>query len=66
MQWNRAWMASGATQPQATGGALVAAGGRIAFPRTSRQFHEQARRLRAEGVRVAEGRVDRRALTELT
>ena len=45
---------------------VVAAGGRIAFPRSSRQFHEQARRLRSEGVRVAEGRVDRRALTELS
>jgi len=44
---------------------VVAAGGRIAFARSSRQYHEQARRLRAEGVRVAEGRVERRALTEL-
>jgi len=44
---------------------VVAAGGRIAFPRASRAYHEQARRLRAEGVRVAEGRVERGALTEL-
>ena len=44
---------------------VVAAGGRIAFPRSSRQYHEQARRLRAEGVRVTEGRVERRSLTEL-
>ena len=45
---------------------VVAAGGRIAFPRSSREFHEQARLLRAEGVRVAEGRVERGALTDLT
>ena len=44
---------------------VVAAGGRIAFPRSSREYHEQARRLRAEGVDVAEGRVEPRALTEL-
>jgi methylated-DNA-protein-cysteine methyltransferase-like protein len=44
---------------------VVAAGGRIAFPRSSRSYHEQARRLRSEGVRVAEGRVERSALTEL-
>ena len=44
---------------------VVAAGGRIAFPRSSRAYHEQARRLRAEGVRVAEGRVERGVLTEL-
>ena len=44
---------------------VVAAGGRIAFPRSSRQYHEQARRLRAEGIVVAQGRVERAALTEL-
>jgi len=44
---------------------VVAAGGRIAFPPTSRQYHEQTRRLRAEGIRVAEGRVERGALTAL-
>jgi methylated-DNA-protein-cysteine methyltransferase-like protein len=44
---------------------VVAAGGRIAFARSSRQYHEQARRLRAEGVHVADGRVERRALTDL-
>jgi methylated-DNA-protein-cysteine methyltransferase-like protein len=44
---------------------VVAAGGRIAFPRASREYHEQARRLRAEGVRVVAGRVDHRALTAL-
>src|SRR6516162_7305815 len=41
---------------------VVAAGGRIAFPKYSRGYHEQARRLRAEGVRVSEGRVEPRAL----
>jgi methylated-DNA-protein-cysteine methyltransferase-like protein len=44
---------------------VVAAGGRIAFPRSSREYREQARRLRAEGVSVAEGRVERGALTNL-
>ena len=44
---------------------VVAAGGRIAFPPTSRQYPEQTRRLRAEGIRVAEGRVERGALTAL-
>jgi len=36
---------------------VVGAGGRIAFPRTSRQFAEQRKRLRAEGVELARGRV---------
>jgi methylated-DNA-protein-cysteine methyltransferase-like protein len=44
---------------------VVAAGGRIAFPKSSREYDEQARRLRAEGVQVAEGRVERRALIDL-
>src|SRR6516165_5415602 len=44
---------------------VVAAGGRIAFPSSPRAYHEQTRRLRSEGVRVAEGRVERGALTEL-
>jgi methylated-DNA-protein-cysteine methyltransferase-like protein len=43
---------------------VVAAGGRIAFPRSSRAYYEQARRLRAEGVGVAEGRVERGALID--
>jgi methylated-DNA-protein-cysteine methyltransferase-like protein len=41
---------------------VVGAGGRIVFPRTSPQHREQARRLRAEGVRVKQGRVDRGAV----
>jgi methylated-DNA-protein-cysteine methyltransferase-like protein len=44
---------------------VVAAGGRIAFPAASRQHREQARRLRAEGVPVRDGRVARVALTDL-
>ena len=36
---------------------VVAAGGRIAFPKGSRQYAEQGRRLRAEGVDVVRGRV---------
>jgi methylated-DNA-protein-cysteine methyltransferase related protein len=35
---------------------VVAAGGRIALPATSRACREQCRRLAAEGVRVAKGR----------
>lgn len=44
---------------------VVGAGGRIAFPKSSPQYQEQARRLRAEGVRVRQGRVEPRVLTEL-
>ncbi|HEV2230135.1 MAG TPA: MGMT family protein [Steroidobacteraceae bacterium] len=44
---------------------VVGAGGRIVFPRTSHAYREQTRRLRAEGVRVADGRVARSALIEL-
>jgi methylated-DNA-protein-cysteine methyltransferase-like protein len=44
---------------------VVSAGGRIAFPPTSRTYREQARRLRAEGVKVSDGRVARSALSEL-
>jgi methylated-DNA-protein-cysteine methyltransferase-like protein len=44
---------------------VVGAGGRIVFPPASRNFREQARRLRAEGVSVRDGRVARAALTEL-
>lgn len=44
---------------------VVAAGGRIAFPQSSREHKEQARRLRAEGVPVTNGRVAPVALTDL-
>jgi methylated-DNA-protein-cysteine methyltransferase-like protein len=36
---------------------VVGAGGRIVFPKTSPEHREQARRLRAEGVVVRNGRV---------
>jgi methylated-DNA-protein-cysteine methyltransferase related protein len=44
---------------------VVGAGGRIAFPKSSREHREQARRLRAEGVPVKDGRVARSALRDL-
>ena len=44
---------------------VVGAGGRIAFPPASKAAAEQARRLRAEGVAVRSGRVDKAALTDL-
>lgn len=42
---------------------VVRADGRIAFPVESPEWHEQVRRLRAEGVAVAGGRVARRPTT---
>jgi methylated-DNA-protein-cysteine methyltransferase-like protein len=44
---------------------VVGAGGRIAFPSSSRAYREQARRLRAEGVSVHDGRVAPSAMTDL-
>jgi len=44
---------------------VVGAGGRIAFPMATRAHKEQARRLRAEGVGVKDGRVAASALTDL-
>jgi methylated-DNA-protein-cysteine methyltransferase-like protein len=44
---------------------VMGAGGRIVFPKTSRHFKEQARRLRAEGVMVKDGRVAASAMAEL-
>lgn len=44
---------------------VVGAGGKIVFPPGSRHHKEQARRLRAEGVAVKAGRVDRAAMTDL-
>ena len=43
---------------------VVGAGGRIAFPPASSAFREQTRRLRAEGVSLANGRVARSALLD--
>jgi methylated-DNA-protein-cysteine methyltransferase-like protein len=44
---------------------VLGAGGRIVFPPSSRHYKEQARRLRAEGVPVKDGRVAASAMTEL-
>jgi len=44
---------------------VVAAGGRIAFPLASPQFAEQQRRLRAEGIKLAKGKVVREAALNL-
>lgn len=44
---------------------VVAAGERITFPKNSRQHAEQSRRLRAEGVKVTNGRVARRSAADL-
>jgi methylated-DNA-protein-cysteine methyltransferase-like protein len=45
---------------------VLGAGGRIVFPSTSADFREQARRLRAEGVSVKNGRVPATAIAALT
>ena len=44
---------------------VVGAGGRIVFPRSSPEHKEQARRLRAEGVLVQNGRVARFTATRV-
>jgi methylated-DNA-protein-cysteine methyltransferase related protein len=44
---------------------VVGAGGRIVFPASTRAHREQARRLRAEGIRVVKGRVIPSAMTDL-
>jgi methylated-DNA-protein-cysteine methyltransferase-like protein len=44
---------------------VVGAGGRIVFPKSSTHFREQARRLRAEGVLVKDGRIDRSFIANL-
>jgi methylated-DNA-protein-cysteine methyltransferase-like protein len=44
---------------------VLGAGGRIVFPRSSVQFREQSRRLRAEKVAVKNGRVERSCITDL-
>jgi methylated-DNA-protein-cysteine methyltransferase related protein len=44
---------------------VVGAGGRIVFPRSSPEHREQARRLRAEGILVQNGRVARFTMTRL-
>lgn len=44
---------------------VLGAGERISFPKGSRGFLEQSRRLRAEGIRVTNGRVARRSAADL-
>ena len=44
---------------------VVGAGGRIVFPKASRAYQEQARRLRAEGVSIKNGRVMLFAMTHI-
>jgi methylated-DNA-protein-cysteine methyltransferase related protein len=44
---------------------VMGVGGRIVFPAYSAPYKEQAQRLRAEGVRVRSGRVDRMFMLDL-
>ena len=44
---------------------VVGAGGRIVFPKSSVEHREQARRLRAEGVALKDGRVGRDRIADL-
>jgi methylated-DNA-protein-cysteine methyltransferase related protein len=44
---------------------VVGAGGRIVFPKSTRHHKEQAKRLRAEGVPVRDGRVAASAMSSL-
>jgi len=44
---------------------VVGAGGRIVFPKSSVHFREQAKRLRAEGVALKDGRVERSRIADL-
>ena len=44
---------------------VLGSGGRIVFPPRSKHFHEQARRLRAEGISVTRGKVPAAAIADL-
>jgi len=44
---------------------VLGAGGRIVFPTGSKHFHEQARRLRSEGIKVTQGKVPASAIADL-
>lgn len=44
---------------------VVAAGERITFPKNTRAHAEQSHRLRVEGVKVRNGRVERRSADDL-
>jgi methylated-DNA-protein-cysteine methyltransferase-like protein len=44
---------------------VLGAGGRIVFPTGSKHFHEQARRLRSEGIKVTQGKVPASTIADL-
>jgi methylated-DNA-protein-cysteine methyltransferase related protein len=44
---------------------VLGAGGRVVFPKNSREYREQSKRLRAEGVAVHQGRADTKAMADL-
>jgi methylated-DNA-protein-cysteine methyltransferase-like protein len=44
---------------------VLGAGGRIVFPKSSRHYREQAKRLKAEGVASKDGRVDTTRMADL-
>ena len=44
---------------------VLGAGGRIVFPASGRHHREQAQRLRADGIAVKHGRVDRAYLVDI-
>jgi len=44
---------------------VMGAGGRIVFPKNSRGYREQTRRLKSEGVTVKEGRVPKAVLMDV-
>jgi methylated-DNA-protein-cysteine methyltransferase-like protein len=44
---------------------VLGSGGRIVFPKSSLHYREQAKRLRAEGVILKDGRVARSSLVDL-
>jgi methylated-DNA-protein-cysteine methyltransferase-like protein len=44
---------------------VIGAGGRIVFPKSSVEHREQAKRLRAEGVVLKDGRVSRDCIADL-
>jgi methylated-DNA-protein-cysteine methyltransferase related protein len=44
---------------------VLGAGGRIVFPKSSRHYREQAKRLKAEGVASRDGRVDPARIADL-
>lgn len=43
---------------------VLGAGGKIVFPKGSRNYREQARRLRSDGILVKDGRVSRALMVD--